>query len=562
MKKTLKNVVLMLLIASFVLVSFASCNGNKKTGTTGDEEKEKTTTDISGYKIIRPDSMSNDYTKYVSSFKQYVKDFTGADLDVKNDWHNPNEALDESASEILIGATNRTATATAKAELDKNEDENAYIIRTEGNKIVILGKNDDATAHAIKYFIVNFVKPAEAGKSSFAIKDGHSEIKVANTNAKLMANFTEYEILTESFIVDQGVLGTSVYEYESIIELNYNGDKNGTLLATYEWCGSGRQQVKQSTDGGETWEMLNNNICDNLNTGYRTDMMPCLFELPADIGEYKAGTVIMGATSYNQQYDFSVTHITLFASTDCGKTWNAFVNVASGGGSGNGVWEPSFIYDETTKRLYCFYADDSDPVHSQTIAYRYSTDLVNWSETKKAVACSDTSARPGMPSVAKMGNGEYFLTYEMMGGGYPDVQVLYKKTTDLDNWGDVSDPGKKVVTSDSKGIGSAPWCAWSPAGGECGTLVVVAKHPVPFYFTDNGAPMFISHDYGETFESIPNPIPNKLFEGSISGYSPCVVFSQSDPTILYYVNNPMNVRKYDMVENVAFAKIKFTGIFG
>ncbi len=566
MKKIFRNTVALLLIVSFALLSFSSCKNNKypEAITGGDEnntEKVNTTTNISEYTIVRPYALKGDYIKYVKSFKDYIKTFTGIDLTIKNDFRNSSEPLDETAPEILIGETNRAATAAAKAELDNNKNKNAYIIKVEGNKIVILGKNDNATAHALKYFIINYVKPCEEGANSFSLNNGHSEIHVANTRATLMANFTQYQTITQSLIVNQNVTDAGVYEYESIIELQYNGDNNGTLLATYEHCGTARQEVKQSTDGGKTWEMLNGNIVDNLNTGYRTDMMPCLFELPADIGEYKAGTVIMGATSYNKQYDFTVSHITLFASTDCGKTWNAITNVASGGGPEKGVWEPFFIYDETTERIYCYYADDSDPVHSQTIAYRYSTDLINWSETKKAVACDDKSARPGMPSIAKMGNGEYFLTYEMHGGGFPDIQVLYKTTKDLDNWGDIAHPGTPILSSDKKGIGSAPWCSWSPAGGECGTLVVVGKHPVPFYFTDNGAPMYISHDYGKTFEAIPNPTPYQLFEGSICGYSACVFFSPSDPTMLYYVNNPMKIAGDTGSLQVAFKKIQFTGIF-
>ena len=84
-----------------------------------------------------------------------IKTNVGAELSVKEDWVPRNETLDESGSEILVGNTNRTASANAKAKLDESDDENAFIIEIVGNKIVILGKTDEITIHALKYFLIN-----------------------------------------------------------------------------------------------------------------------------------------------------------------------------------------------------------------------------------------------------------------------------------------------------------------------------------------------------------------------------------------------------------------------
>ncbi len=340
---------------------------------------------------------------------------------------------------------------------------------------------------------------------------------------------------------------TNVQEYPSLIRLCHqkNEEDNGKLLATFEkWADT--YPVYESTDDAETWHYVST-VKDNLNTGFLNEWMPFLYELPVDMGEFEKGTVILAATSV---YGEGVTDstITLYSSTDLGRTFNAFCNVDKAGGTGWGVWEPYLIYEEETGRLFCFYSDDSDPEHSQKLVYKYTTDLVNWSEKSECVACDDPDIRPGMASVVRMGNGEYFMVYEMVGiEGNP---IYYKKTTSLDDWGDVADYGK-IIRATGKTFGSSPYVAWSPVGGECGTLIVVGKHPIRGG-SDTGTDIFISFDYGKKFVPVDNPIPYTLDPYDRCSYSPCLFFSP-DGTTLYYVNNPPC---YDATYKISVAKIK------
>lgn len=341
---------------------------------------------------------------------------------------------------------------------------------------------------------------------------------------------------------------TVVSEYPTIIKLCHqkNEDDNGKLLATFEHWGS-TYPVYESTDDGESWHYVST-VADNLNEGYWNEWMPFLYELPADMGNFEKGTIILAATSI---YGEGVTDstITLYSSSDLGRSFNAFCNVDKAGGTDWGVWEPYFIFEEETDRLFCFYSDDSDPEHSQKLVYKYTTDLVSWSEKFECVACADPSLRPGMPSIVKMGNGEYFLVYEMV--GINANPIYYKKTTSLDNWGDVSDYGK-IVSAAGKTFGSSPYVAWTPVGGECGTLIVTAKHMVKGS-SDTGTDMFLSFDYGKTFAPIDNPIPYSL-DYERCGYSPSL-FLSPDGTTLYYVNNqPCFEKTY----KITMAKIRIS----
>ncbi len=348
--------------------------------------------------------------------------------------------------------------------------------------------------------------------------------------ALLPVNF-EIVSISDVFVPDEKI-SSAVSEYPSVIRLCHqkNDKDNGKLLAAFEKWGS-TYLVYESTDDAETWHYVST-VKDNLNDGYWNEWMPFLFELPADIGEFEKGTVILAATSV---YGDGVTDstVTLYSSTDLGRTFNAFCNVDKAGGFEWGVWEPYLIYEKETGRLYCFYSDDSDPEHSQKLVCKYTTDLVEWSEKKECVACVDSSLRPGMVSVTKMGNGEYFMVYEMVGlHGNP---VYCKRSSSLDDWGDVSDYGS-VVSAAGKTFGSSPCVAWTPAGGECGMLVVVGKHPIDGK-SNTGTDMFLSFDYGKTFAPVDNPIPYSLDPYERCGYSPSLFFSP-DGTTLYYANNP------------------------
>lgn len=341
----------------------------------------------------------------------------------------------------------------------------------------------------------------------------------------------------------------NVSEYPTLIRLSHqkNEADNGRLLASFEKWGD-TYPIYESTDDGKSWHKLCT-VRDNLNEGYWNEWMPFLYELPADIGAFEKGTVILAATSI---YGEGVTDstVTLYSSTDLGRSFTAFCNVDKAGGTDWGVWEPYLIYEEETGRLFCFYSDDSDPEHSQKLVYKYTTDLVSWSEKTECVACDDASLRPGMVSVAKMGNGEYIMVYEMV--GLHSNPIYCKKTTSLDNWGDAADYGE-IITAAGKTIGSSPFVAWSPAGGGCGTLVLVAHHPVKGS-SKTGCDMFLSFDYGESFAPVDNPIPYSFDGNDRCGYSPSLFFSP-DGSVLYYVNNPP---AYDTTYKITLARIEIT----
>ena len=78
--------------------------------------------------------------------------------------------------------------------------------------------------------------------------------------------------------------------------------------------------------------------------------------------------------------------MTLYYSTDLGESWTAYCNVDLAGNDpdDNGVWEPYFIFEEETGRVYCFYSDESNEANdkhgpaAQKLVYKYTTDMKTW----------------------------------------------------------------------------------------------------------------------------------------------------------------------------------------
>ncbi len=328
----------------------------------------------------------------------------------------------------------------------------------------------------------------------------------------------------------------------SVIVLEHSGSRNGLIIAAYSVADSGLTggrtslRIARSSDGGHTF-VLAARVYESFDTTIEACWNPHLFELPTRIGDMPAGTLLLAGGSIDPGQSSKST-ISIWRSFDCGESWEQYSVVAEGGGIGDGVWEPFLLCENGY--LYCFYSDDATTKHSQSLVYKKSSDGKNWSEPHDMVAPGDYAWRPGMISIAKMGNGKFFAVYEVgsdKGGGVP---VYYKITDSPDDW-DSRNLGRKLIAKNGQDCGSAPWCAWSPVGGECGTLVVSAK-----YGTGDNR-LFVSYDYGETFELVENPLNYPNENGY--GYSASLFFS-ADGKTLYYANTTDNGKGKAKIEFV------------
>ncbi len=369
----------------------------------------------------------------------------------------------------------------------------------------------------------------------------------------ILFSLTVPAFANEGFVVENSVVLTSSepdwwgcgVQYGRLLVLD-----DGTILATHCELNAGLEEYKprypiyKSTDNGNNWEIITY-VTDTL-TGANSEWNPYLFELEKDCGKYKKGAIILVGCSIDPEHK-KESYIRLYFSTDGGCTFEQGVVVASGGGLEEGVWEP-FLLQLDDGRIVCYYSDDSDPQYSQKIVYKTSSDLENWSESAEVVATKFFEERPGMPVVTRLGDGRYFMVYEVVDkNGVSGNPVYARYSSDGLDWGDPEFIGYEIINfNGTKALGSAPFCAWSPVGGENGTLIVSGTF-MRKGKSNTGTDLFISNDNGDNWVTIQHVIPY-IAENNV-GYSNSIAFSK-DGKYLYAINNPLikdNSEKSEMV---------------
>ena len=543
---------LSLLLALTCIVSVFTILTSCKDSSTDSPEESKML-DIGEYTIIRSDRSSKDIVSAIKVFKQAIKNYTKAELTVSTDFVRNGDAVDESKPEILVGSTNRSATADTQKLIEEAEGDSNFAVRFVGNKIVITGSDDEAVMHALRYFICNYVMKSTEDNT----------LPIDKEFVTIEAYDPEVTILPALVTVD--VPFTSIVEknfhkwstYGRVIELKHNGENNGVLLATSQWAGSDFP-LYRSDNGGKTWSLINT-VKEQLDIRVTGNWQPHLYELPCQVGEMPEGTLLLSGCSHSEGKDLS--KMCIWRSYDLGKTWEEYSVVDTGGNPTNGgVWEPFLICDEDGS-LVCFYSDEMEVTkeNGQRLVLRVSKDGVNWSEEKYCVAPKDKKLRPGMVSVAKMGDHGYLIVYEMI--GQQMGPVYYKVSKSLTEWEDYESLGTRITTANGDFTGCTPYCEWTPAGGEYGTVIAAGRHGDLSGVA--GSKLFLSFDLGKTWHAIENPLPydykDKIDPGCNYAYS-FGFFAGSDGSI-YYINDvfPGHESQNYRYMTLKFAKITLDG---
>ena len=530
MKKTFRFLSLVL-AAACSLVIFAGCPAKKDPtapATTASTTEETPAPDftgkLDGYTVVYPGFSAASIRENAAKLAKLIGCEAKADKGASGDY------ADDGGLEILVGDTNRPESAAAKDALTAAGSKRAYnysVTIADNNRIVIAGDKPDAVAQAVSDLIEKHIEKRDDGSylllaKGQTISDGYDLPIITASNGVRFRS----EIISTVYQPNLKVATYKGSQYPTIIELEHNGSKNGLMLASFEVFGGGSTgfRVYRSSDKGATWKPLSTAV-EKLDPTLTNHWEPHLFELPCQVGDMPEGTILLSGTTINAGNDRK-SHVTVWRSFNQGKSWEQYSIVAEAGGLKEGLWEPFIMYENGA--LYCFYSDDSDPAHDQKLVYRKSTDGVNWGELVEIVAFENSLHRPGMISIAKMGNGKYFMPYEVGladENGNHNYSIYYKIVDDLDGDWQKEDPGTKLRSVTRGGadyIGSAPFCAWAPAGGECGTLFVNAVGGGEKY-------MYVSFDYGKTFEAVPNPIPSERS----TGYSPSFFVLADGKTVLY-----------------------------
>ena len=269
--------------------------------------------------------------------------------------------------------------------------------------------------------------------------------------------------------------------YPRAIQLKHYAPGKGQILLTYAGV-PGPMPIYCSTDNGETFQLFSELR--------ELRGQPTLFELPARIGDFPAGTLL--AAGGFAQNDPTKRMLAANYSSDGGKTWQ-HLSIFAEGGPGrydpadraglslqqNPVFEPYF-YTDAKGRLVVYFSDERHKKdgYSQLNAHRVSEDGGRtWGPLVHDVAIPDGLARPGMAVVTRANNGKYYMTYEMVSmPGYalePRSNPVYFKVSDDGlNWGDPKHPGTLIQDRWRQFPQATPYIIWSPWPAPNGTLIV------------------------------------------------------------------------------------------
>lgn len=246
-----------------------------------------------------------------------------------------------------------------------------------------------------------------------------------------------------------------------------HGEAKGTIVATFA-----HGAVYESTNDGATFSKLAN---IPFLSGTTWKCCGTLFELPRQVGNLQAGTLLFAATFCAG----TTASIDVYSSSDEAKTWTYHSTPVQRGDcnpqKNDGLWEPQFEVD-SSGALVMFWSDETDPCCSQKIAQIRSIDGVTWQDEKNTVASDIQADRPGMAVVSKLPSGIYFMTYELCGPA--QCTVFSRTSSDGWNFGPPSNVGKKIETASGAYLEHAPRNLW---------VNTPTSHQVPGSQPDDGA---------------------------------------------------------------------------
>lgn len=350
--------------------------------------------------------------------------------------------------------------------------------------------------------------------------------------------------------------------YPRVIQIQHHEATQGDLLLTFE--GQPHFRFYRSSDNGATWAE------DSEIPELR--WQPTLLELPHPVGEFAAGTILAAGMSHpgdGRQV------LSLYASKDGGRSWE-FVSVIEEGRQGPynpdqrlgvtripTVWEPNLGLDHAG-RLVAYYATErhKDLGYNQASAYRTSPDGGRtWGDVRFLTAIGDGYVRPGMPVVTTLPDGRFFAIYEIVSAPWMPIEppnrgdlwvspVFFKISDPIPpachepgggpetcrrevTYGNPGELGTLILADRHETINATPYVAWSPWGGEHGTLIATGRETIRNVEGKVGNGALINRNLGQgLWELVETPI---AYETGNNGYSQVVLPIGDGREILHFV---------------------------
>lgn len=234
-----------------LLLFFCACNNGSGDGGTNTDLNARENPALAEFQIVRPDSASLTVQQATARLNKAIREETGNSLSLMTDY----EA--EASYEILVGETNRAASAEALETLDLGD----FVIQTVATdttvKLVVLGNTDEMTSHAVD----KFCEMIENGE----LVDGNGKSQTLNVSENYYSRYENYHLeISDPITVYQSPADTKqswgYYQFPVLAET-----LEGELVAHWAYSedhvlggGESASAIKYaiSKDGGKTWEAV------------------------------------------------------------------------------------------------------------------------------------------------------------------------------------------------------------------------------------------------------------------------------------------------------------------
>ena len=207
------------------------------------------------YTLVRPEKCTSTLFSAIKSIRSTIEDKLGVSVKDTDDWVQGKPMAGEYISEgaeILVGETNRRESRDVYLTLSAGE----YAIRAVGNKIVIIGYNDNLTVVAAERFINDYIVAAEGGEplipESLNIIDSAYSAENGKMDEAIVENITPvgelFKAETEKWVACE-IEFESSKEYENPV---YTVD---TDVVFYNKTSGTALKIPAFWDGGTTWKV-------------------------------------------------------------------------------------------------------------------------------------------------------------------------------------------------------------------------------------------------------------------------------------------------------------------
>ncbi len=143
------------MIASALIMAACSDDGAEKSGDTDTQNAETAEAreiSLDGYSVVRSDNTkSNELIQSCVALRKALNEVY-SDVGITTDYEKDKSKIPTNAKEIIVGSTNRAPSDAALAGLGVYD----YVVRFEGDFLVICGGSDAATAKAVNAFIEQY----------------------------------------------------------------------------------------------------------------------------------------------------------------------------------------------------------------------------------------------------------------------------------------------------------------------------------------------------------------------------------------------------------------------